>query len=227
MPGTSIRRLAPSIFHEPVPSSCDAVACPCAASAVTTAFLTLSGSWVLVGATEGALANAPSVRVSANPLVELAVAGNGVTWREAPDAGSPSFSVTSAAAARALSSAGELLVMLDGADVDAAGEPNGERTCGTVTGVVVAFAILGGAAADAVRVGFEEGGVRVERLEHAADGTVDQLVVIHVLHVVVLYIGEHASENVELVVRAVLRQVTEERRVRPTGAAVVCRVAGA
>ena len=49
-------------------------------------------------------------------------------------------------------------------------------------------------------LGRHEDGVRIQRLQHALDGAVHELLLVHRLHVVVLHVGEHAREQLQLAV---------------------------
>ena len=53
-------------------------------------------------------------------------------------------------------------------------------------------------------LGRHEDGVRVEGVQHSLDRPVDELPLVHPLHVVVLHVGEHPGEELQLLVGGVL-----------------------
>src|ERR1017187_8446815 len=81
IPATSMRRVAPSRIQAPEPSNCDADSCPAVTSADPMAWRRAStvGAPMAGGAGSVALANAPSVTVSAEPNPFDGAAGKGVT----------------------------------------------------------------------------------------------------------------------------------------------------
>src|ERR1035441_846562 len=81
IPATSMRRVAPSRIQAPEPSNCDADSCPAVTSADPMAWRRAStvGGPKTCGAASVALANAPSVTVSAEPYPLEDAAGEGVT----------------------------------------------------------------------------------------------------------------------------------------------------